>query len=46
MLAKKFPEDMEAYVDGKTDFILAILKKEGMASADHKLIENQNKNLK
>ena len=42
-LAKKFPNDIDSYVDGKTDFILDILKKEGINSSDTKLIESQNK---
>jgi len=42
-LAEKFPNDIDAYIDGKTDFIVDILKKEGIKSIDINLIEDQNK---
>ncbi len=42
-LAAKYPKDMDAYIDGKTDFILEILTKEGISSSDTSLIESENK---
>jgi len=42
-LADNFPDDIDSYIDGKTDFILGILKKEGIKSSDAELIESQNK---
>lgn len=42
-LAMKFPDDIDAYVDGKTEFILDILKNEGMKSVEIDLIEDQNR---
>ncbi|NMM50797.1 GrpB family protein [Marinigracilibium pacificum] len=41
-LADKFPDNMDAYIDGKTEFILDILKKEGMKSSEIDLIKSQN----
>ncbi|MBQ4821857.1 GrpB family protein [Aquimarina sp. MMG016] len=43
VLAKKFPNDINSYIDGKTDFILDILKKEGIKNSETELIENENK---
>ena len=43
LLAEKFPNDMDAYVEGKTNFIVQILKEEGLPSADAELIEKENK---
>lgn len=43
-LAKKFPYDIDAYIDGKTDFIIDILEKEGMKSSETELIKHENKN--
>ena len=34
---------MDPYVNGKTDFILDILKKGSVKNSDIELIENQNK---
>ncbi len=42
-LAAQFPYDIDAYVDGKTDFILNILKEMGIKNSDTQLIETQNK---
>ncbi len=42
-LVEKFPNDIDSYVDGKTDFIIDILKKEGINSSETELIENENK---
>lgn len=42
-LADKFSDDIDMYVDGKTDFILSILREEGIKSSESKLIETQNK---
>lgn len=42
-LAKKFPNDIDAYVDGKTDFIVNILKKEGISDSEARLIEDENR---
>jgi GrpB-like predicted nucleotidyltransferase (UPF0157 family) len=42
-LVKKFPYDIDSYVDGKTDFILKILKENGVKSSDTELIEIQNR---
>ena len=37
-LVKKFPYDMDAYVDGKTDFIVSILNEMGMNSLETKIL--------
>ncbi len=42
-LALKFPYDIDAYIDGKTDFIINILKKSGMDIQAVNAIEQQNK---
>jgi GrpB-like predicted nucleotidyltransferase (UPF0157 family) len=42
-LAKKFPNDIDGYIDGKTDLINSFLKKEGMASKRIQAIEEINK---
>ncbi len=42
-LSQKFPFDMNAYVDGKTDFILNILDSMGMTKEDIQLIGDQNR---
>lgn len=42
-LANKFPFDIDAYVDGKTNFIVDILNKTGMQNNITSLIEKQNK---
>jgi GrpB-like predicted nucleotidyltransferase (UPF0157 family) len=33
-LAKRFPEDVDSYIAGKTDFILGILRQAGLTEAD------------
>jgi len=42
-LAKKYPNDIDRYLDGKTDFITKILQQEGMDSSELKRIEAINK---
>jgi GrpB-like predicted nucleotidyltransferase (UPF0157 family) len=42
-LALKFPDSIDAYVDGKTEFILNLLKDAGMAAPDLESIRNANK---
>jgi len=42
-LAKKFPHDIDAYVEGKTDFITKILVSSGIDSKDLLDIVEQNK---
>lgn len=42
-LAEKFPYDIDSYIDGKTSFILEILKKLNFNKKDLLNIENQNK---
>lgn len=42
-LAQQFPYDMDAYIDGKTDFIVAILNKVGMNKQYTSIIEQENK---
>lgn len=44
-LAQKFPNDMDSYIDGKTDFIIRILEKEGLKKTETSLIENENKKI-
>lgn len=41
-LAEQFPNDIDLYVSGKTDFIIKILQKEGFNSSETELIENEN----
>ncbi|TRZ41825.1 GrpB family protein [Robertkochia solimangrovi] len=41
-LAMKYPNDMEAYIEGKTEFILNILKIEGLSGDDLDLIKKEN----
>jgi GrpB-like predicted nucleotidyltransferase (UPF0157 family) len=36
-LAARFPSDMDAYIDGKTDFVLGVIKDMGLS--DHQLAE-------
>jgi GrpB-like predicted nucleotidyltransferase (UPF0157 family) len=43
-LAKKFPNDIDRYIDGKTDLINSFLKKEGMTLESLEAIEKINKN--
>ncbi len=42
-LAQKHPHDIDSYLDGKTDFILSILKDNGMQDASIERIESINK---
>jgi len=42
-LARRFPRDIDAYVDGKTDFILAILRDAGLPSGHLDAIERENR---
>lgn len=42
-LADKFPFDIDAYIDGKTDFIVDVLNRCGMKSKDMELIAKENK---
>ena len=42
-LAKKYPYDIDSYVDGKTDLITMFLELEGMSSEELNRIESANK---
>jgi len=42
-LAQKFPYDIDAYIDGKTDFITRILAQAGLNQSQTSTIEQQNK---
>ncbi|MGH9935076.1 MAG: GrpB family protein [Blastocatellia bacterium] len=42
-LAHEFPNDIESYVDGKTDFLLGILREAGLPSDRLKAIEIANR---
>jgi GrpB-like predicted nucleotidyltransferase (UPF0157 family) len=42
-LARKFPNDIDSYVEGKTDFILSILKGKGFELSDLSDIKDINK---
>ena len=42
-LAKQFPHEMESYVHGKTDFILAILREAGLPPERLQAIERANR---
>lgn len=42
-LAEKFPYNIDAYIDGKTDFIIRILSKAGLDEANNHVIREQNK---
>lgn len=42
-LARKFPHDIDRYVEGKTDLILAILRKEGVTLERLASIEQANR---
>jgi GrpB-like predicted nucleotidyltransferase (UPF0157 family) len=46
-LAKRFPEDIDSYIEGKTEFILAILRKVGLTDEEVAAIRsiNQRDNL-
>jgi len=41
-LAKKYPQDIDAYVAGKSEFLLTILTKLGFSESDLEEIENVN----
>lgn len=41
-LAQKYPHDIDAYVDGKTEFLLSILKNEGFTSQELQTIQGIN----
>ena len=43
LLAWKYPNDIESYIDGKTEFILRILKKHDLSSDELSKIEDVNK---
>jgi GrpB-like predicted nucleotidyltransferase (UPF0157 family) len=43
-LARKFPNDIDSYVEGKSTFLLAILRNQGFVSRDIKEIEEANRN--
>ncbi len=43
VLAKKYPYDIDAYIDGKTDFIIDVLNKTGMKEEDKEQIESENR---
>lgn len=42
-LAKKFPHDIDGYIDGKTDLINSFLEKEGMGLESLEAIEKTNR---
>jgi GrpB-like predicted nucleotidyltransferase (UPF0157 family) len=42
-LARQFPNDIDGYVDGKTDFILGLLRNVGLASELIEAIERANR---
>lgn len=42
-LARQFPYNIDAYIDGKTDFIVCALKLMGMEEEERGTIERQNK---
>lgn len=42
-LAATYPDDIDAYIEGKTAFILAILKEQGMSSESLAAIDEANK---
>jgi len=41
-LAKKFPNNIDAYIDGKTAFILDILRRSDLKETSLRIIEEQN----
>ncbi|MDO6429106.1 GrpB family protein [Flavitalea sp. BT771] len=45
-LAKEYPDDIDAYVAGKTDFITGVLKEMGFVAAELEDITKQNKLVK
>jgi GrpB-like predicted nucleotidyltransferase (UPF0157 family) len=44
-LAKRFPNDIDRYVDGKTDFIVAILNRSGFTPEQLESIEQANRSV-
>ncbi|MFK7808567.1 MAG: GrpB family protein [Saprospiraceae bacterium] len=42
-LTKKYPYDIDSYIDGKTDFIVEVLSRTGMEKEDKKQVENENR---
>jgi hypothetical protein len=42
-LAKEFPDDIESYIDGKTDMLLSILRGTGFPSEHIREIERANR---
>lgn len=42
-LAQKFPDDIDSYVDGKTDFIVGVLELAGLEAAEVKSVAKINK---
>jgi GrpB-like predicted nucleotidyltransferase (UPF0157 family) len=42
-LAADFPNDIDSYVDGKTDFILRILREQGLSDGDLASVEEANR---
>lgn len=42
-LAERFPDDIDAYIDGKTDFIVALLQRAGLGDEELKSVEAINK---
>lgn len=42
-LAQQFTYDIDSYIDGKTDFIVEVLRKLGMSEQDYNLIVDRNK---
>jgi len=42
-LAEKFPNDIDSYVDGKTEFIVEILEQVGISERDRRKISSENK---
>ena len=43
LLAENFPNDIDSYVAGKTDFILEILKESGFSGKELQLVANANR---
>jgi GrpB-like predicted nucleotidyltransferase (UPF0157 family) len=42
-LAREFPNDIESYVDGKTDLMLEVLREQGVAAEQLVVIEQANR---
>lgn len=41
-LARQFPEDIDGYIEGKTEFILAVLRKVGLNEVELESIRSIN----